>query len=80
MHHARRLDIFDSLGDRGRFGLHGQKSSDQEDGGASELRNRETFVKNQRRQTERADRAKQLQALSKRDSDLADRYIVQNVG
>ena len=71
--------MFSALPRRLRFHPRREEGAEEQDGRAPELRRGETLVKNPGRKRERAERAEQLQGLRKRDADLADGDVVEDM-
>src|ERR1041385_2904758 len=74
------LNIFCRLCGGNGFGTQGQKRTEKQNEGAPKLGVGEALVEYPRGKRERAGGAKQLQRLGKRDADLANRDVIQNVG
>src|SRR5205814_9395751 len=65
---------------RGRFDPHREEGAEKEKARAPKLGRSEPFAEKDRRQSESARRANELQGLGDRDPDFLDRHVIQNVG
>src|SRR5213595_1866205 len=78
--HSQPSNIFSCFCRGDELGAHCKEPTDKQNAGAPKLGVRESVAIEPGREGQRDRWAKELQALSERDSDLPDCYIVQNVG
>src|SRR5207302_9290715 len=73
------LDLFQRRWVSGRFHAHGEEGAQKKQGCAPELGVSEALAKKNCGKPERSGGTNQLQRLRKRDADLANGYVIQNV-
>src|SRR6266496_1461160 len=74
-----RSNIFRRFTRCDRFYAHGQECAQKQNSGAPKLSGNELFVENPGGESHRNGGTKKLKGLCQRDSDLVDRYIIQNM-